>query len=93
MNNLDKKYIIDGITINRKKDGYSVFTILTQHFNILDLDELTNERFEKEIERQNKYEKDSNKLMNEMLKQKSFSNHDVVITGATSFDDTVFLIR
>ena len=93
MNNLDKKYIIDGITINRKKDGYSVFTILTQHFSILDLDELTNERFEKEIERQNKYEKDSNNLMNEMLKEKSFSNHDVVITGATSFDDTVFLIR
>lgn len=54
MNNIDNKYIIDGISINKTKDGYRVFTIPTQHFNILDLNELTNERFEQEIKRQEK---------------------------------------
>ena len=54
MNNIDNKYIIDGISIDKTKDGYRVFTIPTQHFNILDLDELTNERFEQEIKRQEK---------------------------------------
>ena len=54
MNNIDNKYIIDGISIDKTKDGYRVFTIPTQHFNILDLNELTNERFEQEIKRQEK---------------------------------------
>lgn len=54
MNNIDNKYIIDGISIDKTKDGYIVFTIPTQHFNILDLNELTNERFEQEIKRQEK---------------------------------------
>jgi hypothetical protein len=54
MNSIDKKYIIDGISIDKTKDGYRVFTIPTQHFNILDLNELTNERFEQEIKRQEK---------------------------------------
>jgi hypothetical protein len=63
MNNLDKQYIVEGITIDKTKEGYRVFTIPTQHFNIVDLDELTNERFEHEIKRQQKYEKDSSELM------------------------------
>lgn len=54
MNSIDNKYIIDGISIDKTKDGYRVFTIPTQHFNILDLHELTNERFEQEIKRQEK---------------------------------------
>ena len=54
MDSIDNKYIIDGIYIDKTKDGYRVFTIPTQHFNILDLDELTNERFEQEIKRQEK---------------------------------------
>jgi hypothetical protein len=62
MNNLDKKYIVDGITIDKTKEGYVVFTIPTQHFSIVDLDELTNERFEQEIARQEKYERDSSEL-------------------------------
>jgi len=63
MNNIDNKYIIDGISIDKTKDGYRVFTIPTQHFNIVNLDELTNERFEDAIKRQQKYEKDSSELM------------------------------
>lgn len=56
MNNLDKQYITDGITITKTKDGYVIFTIPTQHFNIVDLDELTNERFERAISDLNKRE-------------------------------------
>jgi hypothetical protein len=41
VNNLDKQYIIDGITIDKISSGYRVFTIPTQHFHIVDLDELT----------------------------------------------------
>jgi hypothetical protein len=63
MNNIDKKYIIDGITINKTKEGYRVFTIPTQHFDIIDLDELTNDRFDFEIKRQEKYEEDSSELV------------------------------
>jgi hypothetical protein len=63
MNNLDKQYIVEGITIDKTKEGYRVFTIPTQHFTVADLDELTNERFESEIKRQQKYEKDSSELI------------------------------
>jgi hypothetical protein len=64
MNNLDKKYIIDGITIGKISSGYRVFTIPTQHFHIVDLDELTNDRFDYEIKRQELYEKESSELIN-----------------------------
>jgi hypothetical protein len=57
--NIDNKYIIDGINIVKTKEGYRVFTIPTQHFNIVDLDELTNDRFDLEIERQKQYEKEN----------------------------------
>lgn len=58
--NIENKYIADGITINKTNDGnYIVFTIPTQHFKVTSLDELTNEMFEKEIERQKQYEKDT----------------------------------
>ena len=63
MNKLDKKYIIDGITIRKVEQGYKVFTIPTQHFNIVDLDELTNDRFDFEIEKQEQYEKQSLELL------------------------------
>jgi hypothetical protein len=54
--NIDNKYIINGISIDKTKYGYRVFTIPTQHFNIVDLDELTNERFEEAIKFQNEGE-------------------------------------
>jgi hypothetical protein len=67
--NIDNKYIIDGINIVKTKEGYRVFTIPTQHFNIVDLDELTNDRFDLEIERQKQYEKDSSELINLYLSE------------------------
>lgn len=60
--NIDNKYIIDGIHISKREKGYRVFTIPTQHFDITNLDELTNQRFDDEIKRQEKYEKDSSEL-------------------------------
>lgn len=69
MNNLDKKYIIDGIDINKTKEGYRVFTIPTQHFNIVNLDELTNDRFDLEIKRQEEYQKESSELINLWLNE------------------------
>jgi hypothetical protein len=67
--NIDNKYIIDGINIVKTKEGYRVFTIPTQHFNIVDLDELTNDRFDCEIERQKQYEKESSELINLYLSE------------------------
>ncbi len=66
---IDNKYIIDGINIVKTKEGYRVFTIPTQHFNIVDLDELTNDRFDLEIERQKQYEKESSELINLYLSE------------------------
>jgi len=63
MCNIDNKYIIGGISITKREQGYRVFTIPTQHFDITNLDELTNERFDDEIKRQEKYEKDSSELL------------------------------
>jgi hypothetical protein len=62
MNNIDNKYINDGLTIDKTKEGYRVFTIPTQHFNIVNLDELTNERFDQEIKRQEQHERNSAEL-------------------------------
>jgi hypothetical protein len=69
MNKLDKKYIIDGITIDKISSGYRVFTIPTQHFHIVDLDELTNDRFDFEIKRQEQYEKRSSESINLFLNE------------------------
>ena len=69
MNNIDNKYIVDGITIDKTKEGYRVFTIPTQHFDIVNLDELTNDRFDYEIKKQEKYQKDSSELINLFLNE------------------------
>ena len=60
-----KEWIKDGIDIRKTNEGYVVFTIPTQHFNIKELDELTPERFSKEVERQDK----ANELTVELLGQ------------------------
>ena len=65
---LIKNYIVEGITINKTNDGYRVFTIPTQHFNIKELDELTSERFELEIANQKKQEELQNELFGEYFK-------------------------
>ena len=63
-----KEYIADGITIDKTNDGYRVFTILTQFFNIKELEELTPERFELEIANQKKSEELQNELFGEYFK-------------------------
>ena len=49
-----KEWIEDGITIRKTNTGYQVFTIPTQHFDIVELNELTPERFKLEVEKQKK---------------------------------------
>ena len=49
-----KEWIEDGITIRKTNTGYQVFTIPTQHFDIVELNELTPERFKAEVEKQKK---------------------------------------
>ena len=52
MDNAIYEYIKNGITINGNPiDGYTVFTIPTQHFKIDNLDELTSEIF-KEVQKE-----------------------------------------
>jgi hypothetical protein len=63
-----KDYIVQGITIHKTNDGYRVFTIPTQHFNIKDLDELTSERFEQEIQKQKESEQFQTELFGEYFK-------------------------
>jgi hypothetical protein len=65
---LIKDYITEGITIDKTNDGYRVFTIPTQHFNIKELDELTPQRFEKEIQKQKESEELQTKLFGEYFK-------------------------
>ena len=47
-----KEWIEDGITIRKTNDGYQVFTIPTQHFEIKELNELTSDRFKAEVDKQ-----------------------------------------
>jgi hypothetical protein len=63
-----KEYITNGITIDKTNDGYRVFTLPTQHFNIKELDELTADRFEKEIQKQKESEQLQNELFGEYFK-------------------------
>ena len=49
-----KEWIEDGITIRKTNNGYQVFTIPTQHFDIKELDELTADRFKVEVQKQQK---------------------------------------
>jgi len=58
-----KEWIKDGIDIRKTNEGYQVFTIPTQHFNINELDELTPERFKAEGERQKKHSEWQSELL------------------------------
>jgi hypothetical protein len=58
-----KEWIEDGITIDKKTNGYRVFTMPTQHFDINELSELTPDRFKAEVERQLKQEQWQNELL------------------------------
>lgn len=58
-----KEWIEQGITIDRRTGGYRVFTIPTQHFDIVELDELTPERFKAEVEKQERNKQMQNELL------------------------------
>jgi hypothetical protein len=58
-----KEWIEDGISIDKKTNGYRVFTIPTQHFDINELSELTPERFKAEVERQERNIEMQNELL------------------------------
>jgi hypothetical protein len=57
------KWIEDGITIRKTNTGYQVFTIPTQHFDIVELTELTPERFKAEVEKQERNIEMQNELL------------------------------
>ena len=57
------EWIKDGINIDKKTNGYRVFTIPTQHFDIVKLDELTPDRFKAEVEKQ----ENNIEMQNELL--------------------------
>jgi hypothetical protein len=57
------EWIKDGINIRTTNKGYQVFTIPTQHFDIIDLSELTPERFKAEVEKQQKNIEMQNELL------------------------------
>ena len=58
-----KQWIEDGITIRKTNKGYQIFTIPTQHFDIIELDELTPERFKDEVEKQERNIEMQNELL------------------------------
>ena len=60
-----KEWIKDGIDIRKTKDGYVVFTIPTQHFEIKELDELTPDKFKEMVQRQNHFQELQNELLGE----------------------------
>ncbi len=62
-----KEWIEDGITIRKTNSGYQVFTIPTQHFDIMELDELTPDRFKAEVEKQNNFRELQDELWNETI--------------------------
>ena len=64
MNEL-KEWIEDGITIRKTNDGYVVFTIPTQHFEIKELGELTPDKFREMVERQNHFRELEAELLGE----------------------------
>lgn len=62
MNEL-KEWIEDGITIRKTNDGYQVFTIPTQHFEIKELDELTPDKFKAMVQTQKQFQELQNHLL------------------------------
>ena len=57
------EWIEDGITIRKTNTGYQIFTIPTQHFDIIELSELTPERFKVEVQKQQKNIEMQNELL------------------------------
>lgn len=67
MDNAIYEYIKNGITITgNPDDGYTVFTIPTQHFKIDNLDELTAWAFEREIQKQKVHDELTSEIFKEV---------------------------
>ena len=62
MNEL-KEWIEDGITIRKTNDGYQVFTIPTQHFDVKELDELTPDKFREMVLKQEQFQELQTQLL------------------------------
>jgi hypothetical protein len=58
-----KEWIEDGITIRKTNNGYQVFTIPTQHFDVIEFSELTPERFKAEVQKQERNIEMQNELL------------------------------
>jgi hypothetical protein len=58
-----KEWIEDGITIRKTNDGYQVFTIPTQHFDVKELDELTPNKFREMVLKQEQFQELQNELL------------------------------
>lgn len=70
MDNAIYEYIKNGITINGNPiDGYTVFTIPTQHFKIDNLGELTDWTFENEIRKQKEHDELTSEIFKEVQKE------------------------
>ena len=62
MNEL-KEWIEDGITIRKTNEGYQIFTIPTQHFEIKELEELTPNTFKQMVQKQEQFQELQNELL------------------------------
>lgn len=70
MDNKIYEYIKHGITINGNPiDGYTVFTIPTQHFKIDSLHQLTPETFENAIQKQKELDELTSEMFKEVFKE------------------------
>jgi hypothetical protein len=70
MDNTIYEYIKDGITIKgNPTEGYTVFTIPTQHFKMDSLHQLTPETFEREIQKQKVHDELTSEIFKEVQKE------------------------
>ena len=70
MDNTIYEYIKNGITITgNPDDGYTVFTIPTQHFKIDSLHQLTKWTFENEIRKQKEHDELTSEIFKEVQKE------------------------
>ena len=70
MDNSIYEYIKNGITIDGNPiDGYTVFTIPTQHFKMDSLHQLTPETFEREIQKQKEHDELTSEIFKEVQKE------------------------
>ena len=70
MDNKIYEYIKNGITIDgNPTDGYTVFTIPTQHFKMDSLHQLTPETFEREIKKQKEHDELTSEIFKEVQKE------------------------